>query len=149
MRQKSRVTCFPVHSPTNHSRLARKEINFYQTQCSRSCSTNTPVIDSVSKWSFSSKSSKHHHSQTVGATNLKYWHNGHHCTCYVSCVTCHVFFVFFQIKWWSLSVEGLLSTGLREGVKKTHWICDHDHTRQGGAGSADGDHTLLGLFSML
>ena len=23
---------------------------------------------------------------------------------------------------------------VREGVKKNHWICDHDHTRQGGGG---------------
>ena len=40
-------------------------------------------------------------------------------TCHVSCVACHVSNVichfshiyFFQTKWWSLSVEGLLSTG--------------------------------------
>ena len=36
-----------------------------------------------------------------------------HVTCYMSRVTCHVSHVtfFFFIKWWSLSVEGLLSTG--------------------------------------
>ena len=42
-----------------------------------------------------------------------------HVMCHVSCVTCHVsnvtciiiiFFIFFT-NWWSLSVEGLLSTG--------------------------------------
>ena len=33
-------------------------------------------------------------------------------TCYMSGVTCHFFFSsFFRTKWWSLSVEGLLSTG--------------------------------------
>ena len=39
-----------------------------------------------------------------------------HVTCHVSCVTCHVshvtFFFFFWAEWWSLSVEGLSSTGL-------------------------------------
>ena len=36
---------------------------------------------------------------------------------------------------------------LKKGLK-THWICDHDHTRQGGGGegSAGGDHTLSGFF---
>ena len=39
-----------------------------------------------------------------------------HVTCHVSRVTCHNFFLFFfsfffRTKWWSLSVEGLLSTG--------------------------------------
>ena len=40
-------------------------------------------------------------------------------TCHVSRVTCHVsffyfiyLFIFFMTKWWSLSVEGLSSTGL-------------------------------------
>ena len=37
-------------------------------------------------------------------------------TCHVSHVACHVshffFFFFFWTKWWSLSVEGLSSTGL-------------------------------------
>ena len=32
-------------------------------------------------------------------------------TCHVSHVTCNIFFYFFFTKWWSLSVEGLLSTG--------------------------------------
>ena len=37
-------------------------------------------------------------------------------TCHVSHVTCHMshflsFFLFFRTKWWSLSLEGLLSTG--------------------------------------
>ena len=32
-----------------------------------------------------------------------------HVTCHMSRVTCHIFF-FFWTKWWSLSVEGLLST---------------------------------------
>ena len=41
-----------------------------------------------------------------------------HVTCHMSCVTCHsyyyfysIFFLFFQTICWSLSVEGLLSTG--------------------------------------
>ena len=36
-----------------------------------------------------------------------------HVTCHVSHVMCHMsqFFSFFFTKWWSLSVEGLLSTG--------------------------------------
>ena len=35
-----------------------------------------------------------------------------HVMCHISCVTCHVSHVtFFLTKWWSLSVEGLLSTG--------------------------------------
>ena len=32
-------------------------------------------------------------------------------TCHMSRVTCHFFSLFFRTKWWSLSVEGLLSTG--------------------------------------
>ena len=32
-------------------------------------------------------------------------------TCHVSHVTSHIFFFFFRTKWWTLSVEGLLSTG--------------------------------------
>ena len=44
-------------------------------------------------------------------------HNMSHVACHVSCVTCHLshvtfffFFFFFWTKWWSLLVEGLLST---------------------------------------
>ena len=35
-------------------------------------------------------------------------------TCHMSCVTCHMspfFLLLFPTKWWSLSVEGMLSTG--------------------------------------
>ena len=52
---------------------------------------------------------------------------------------------------WMVILEGQQrpNVTIREGGKKKHhWICDHDHTRQGG--SAGGDHTLLGFFfSML
>ena len=68
-----------------------------------------------------------------------------HVTCHVSCVTCHVsrvtchmsrvtfffillllllfylfIFFFFLTKWWSLSVEGLSSTGLPRLVSRKH-----------------------------
>ena len=69
----------------------------------------------------------------VRARELKFWENVHppkhvmchvsrvtchvsHVTCHVSHVTCHmshilfIFFIFWTM-WWSLSVEGLLSTG--------------------------------------
>ena len=102
--------------------------NYYQTRCSRGCSTNTFVINSVSESAFSSKSPKYHKSQIVRAGELKFWenvspHNIWHVTCHVSRVTCHVsqdmchmsifyYLSFFpRTKWWSLSVEGLLSTG--------------------------------------
>ena len=42
---------------------------------------------------FSSKSSKHHKSQTVRARELKFWKNVHplkHFTCQMSSVTCHM-----------------------------------------------------------
>ena len=45
------------------------------------------------RWSFSSKSSMHHNSQTVRARELKFWENVHPTPCvmcHVSCVMCHV-----------------------------------------------------------
>ena len=53
----------------------------YQTQCSRGCSTNTTVNDSLSHSSFVKISSKHLHSQTVRARNLKFWDNVHYLLC--------------------------------------------------------------------
>ena len=73
----------------------------------RGCSTNTFVINWFGEWSFSSKYSKHHNSQT--ARELKFWENVHptpsvmchvshvsvtchmsHVTCCMSCVTCYL-----------------------------------------------------------
>ena len=58
------------------------------------------LINWLSQSSFSSKSSKHHKSQTIRAGDLKFWHNVHHLShvmfhvpcviCHVSPVTCHV-----------------------------------------------------------
>ena len=69
----------------------------YQTRCSRGCSTNSFVTDSfinsVSEWSFSSRSSKNHNSQTVRARQLTFWDIVHHplcVTCHMSCFTCHL-----------------------------------------------------------
>ena len=72
-----------------------------QTRCSRQCSTITSVtdwlIDSFIRWSFSSKSSKHHKDQSVRARELNIWDNVHHpmgVMCHVSYVVssvmCHV-----------------------------------------------------------
>ena len=90
-------------------------------------SLSDSFIDSFIEWSFSPRSSNHFHAQNVWARELKFWEKVHprpwvtcsfsHVTCQVSCVTCHVslvmchkshFFLFFT-KWWSLSMEGLLS----------------------------------------
>ena len=66
--------------------------------CSQGCSTNSVVIhpfsEGVSESAFSSKSSKYHKSQTVGARELKYLENvqpPHHVTCHMSHVTCQIF----------------------------------------------------------
>ena len=46
--------------------------------------------------------------------------------------------------------QAMLSISFKEGVKKTHWICDHDHSWwAGGGGSEGGDHTLIGFFSSM
>ena len=54
---------------------------------------------------------------------------------------------------WLCSVPHNVVAGWKLGVfrmgrllKKHHWICDHDHSWQGG-GSKGGDHTLLGFFN--
>ena len=52
-----------------------RQTAYWHTWYSRGCSKNTSVIHWMSEWSFSSKSSKHHESQT---------------TCQVSCVMCHL-----------------------------------------------------------
>ena len=110
-----------------------------QTQCSWGCSANTFVINSLthsmSQWSVSYQSSKPCLSRAVIAREQIFWENVHplpcvichvsHVTCHVSGVACHlsqvtcqVLYVkwrsiyFYFTKWWSLSVEGLLSTGL-------------------------------------
>ena len=51
------------------------------------------LIHSVSQWSFSLQSSKHHNSQTVRARDLKFWDNVHH----PLCVTCHMSRVIFHV----------------------------------------------------
>ena len=80
-------------------------------------------------WSFSSQSSRHHKSQNVRVREVKFWDNVHphnvsnvkcqmsnvtlhksHVRCQVSCVLSHLKEKFLT-KWWSLSIEGLLSTG--------------------------------------
>ena len=48
-------------------------------------------------------------------------------TCHMSCVTCHIY-LFFLTKGWSLSVEGLLSTGSSPSIffvwlKQQSWQC--------------------------
>ena len=50
------------------------------------------MLHSLILWSFSSKSSTHHYTQTVRAIKLTFWEKVHP-------------------MWWSLSVEGLLSKG--------------------------------------
>ena len=105
---------------------------FYQTRCSLGCSTNSLVIkwliDSVSdpfppniqdiispkplelgSWHFERIFIPPHHASHVTC-------HVSHLTCQVSGVRCHVpcFFsscFFSRTKWWSLSVEGLLSMG--------------------------------------
>ena len=62
------------------------------------------VSDWLSHWCFSSKSSKHHKSQTIRARELKFWHNVQHLShiachvslfmCHMSHVTCHMSHVF-------------------------------------------------------
>ena len=62
--------------------------------------TPASLIKSVAQSSFSSKSSKHHNSQTVWPRELTFWENVHptqyvmchlsHVTCHLSCVTCHL-----------------------------------------------------------
>ena len=54
------------------------------------------ITDSIIQSSFVKISSKHCLSQTVGASNLKFWENVHHTfcvTCPVSHVTCHKSYV--------------------------------------------------------
>ena len=108
-------------------------LHYYQTWCSRGCSTNTFVIHQLihelTNSFFSSKSSRHLHSLTKWA---KFWEHVHFPPCvtrqmsYVMCsmssVICHVscvIFIFFGggrrgqsvgASWWRL--EGLLSAGL-------------------------------------
>ena len=70
----------------------------------------------TNSFSDSSRSSLYHKSQTVRARELKFWENVHppkRVTCHMSRVTFHVKLFFWGggAKWWSLSLEGLLSTG--------------------------------------
>ena len=83
------------------------------------------LIHSLSDSSFSSKSSRHLHFQTIWARDPQFWENVHlspsvtfhlSCvTCHESHVTCHIFHLIFfwggGTNWWSLFLEGLLSTG--------------------------------------
>ena len=65
----------------------------YQTRCCGGCSTNTFVINWLSQSSFSSRSLKHHNSQTIRARELKLWENVHPVSrvrCLLSYVTCHL-----------------------------------------------------------
>ena len=58
------------------------------------------VININSLRYFSSQSSKHHYSQTVTASDLKFVHNVHHPLCvtwHMSCVTCHLSHVMCQV----------------------------------------------------
>ena len=62
----------------------------------------TPLswIDSVNHWSFSSKYSKHHKSQTVRARDLQFWHNVNHLLCVMcqmSFVMCHMSYVTYHM----------------------------------------------------
>ena len=72
--------------------------------------TPLSMIHTLSNSSFSSKSSKYVHLQTVWARDQKFWENVHFpVTCNVSCVTCHMspikyrvsqfLFVFGQSRW--------------------------------------------------
>ena len=50
-------------------------------------------------------------------------------TCHVSRVTCHMSLFFFQTKWWSLSVEGLLSTGPTPSSLGNGWLTDWNNDK--------------------
>ena len=61
----------------------------------------------------------------------------------------HIEFIVKKITPYCFIVEDVFSNSSGK-ASKNHWICDHDHTPQGsgGGGSAVGDPTLLGFFSM-
>ena len=78
-----------MHFPSHDS----QGYNLLQTWCSRGCSTNSLVINlfinSLTNKPFSSKSSKHHNSQTARAKALNIWYHVHH-PCCVMCHTSHM-----------------------------------------------------------
>ena len=89
------------------------------------------LTDSFCQRAFSSNSSTYHKSQSRRAREQKFRENVQpqqhvtchvsrvmchvvHVTCHMSCVICHIYlfiYLFMENKLWSLSVEGLLSTG--------------------------------------
>ena len=113
-------------------------ITYQQTRCSQGCSMTPPSLtDLLINSSFVKISSKHYLTQTVRARELEFWENDHPPPCVTWCmsgipchashVTCHLshftffsFFLFF--KWWSLLVEGLLSTGLTPSSFKSYYM---------------------------
>ena len=70
---------------------------FQQTWCSLGYSTIISVINWLSDL-LVHISSKHCQSQTGKPRGLKFWENVSHVTCYVSCVTCHLYFFFYKKK---------------------------------------------------
>ena len=90
--------------------LPPKNCKYFFRCCTASCNIiifNRPGVAgavlqsplSLIHWlrSFSSKSSKHHKSKTIRASDLKFCHNVHlltqcspHVMCHASCVTCHM-----------------------------------------------------------
>ena len=78
-------------------------------------------MHSLSRSWFVKISSKHHKSQTLRARELEFWENVHplqHVTCNMSHVMFHMSHVMYPMPWvkfifsmwWSILVEGLLST---------------------------------------
>ena len=100
---------------------------FLQTRCSRGCSINSLVTDSLIQSVSEPVPQYLHNIINHKQSELVSWNfermfipqtcHVSHVTCHMSHVTCHVshvtFFLllFFCTIWWSLSVEGLLSTG--------------------------------------
>ena len=81
---------------------------YYQTRCSRGCSTYTSVIDWFIKWEhFSFKPSYHHYTQTVRARELNFWENVHP----PPCVRCQVSVVSFFLSLFLGKLVGLVGGG--------------------------------------
>ena len=74
--------------------------------------TALSLIESLTEWSFPSRSYKHHNAQTIRARELQFWENVHpttcvschlsHVTCLISYVTCHMSSVKCQLNFFLL-----------------------------------------------
>ena len=94
--QVSAVSCLLSTGPTLSSFMLNKPIQKLPQICLKQRTGGLGhlwTIYCLSESSFTSKSSKHLHSQTVRARGLKFWEDVH-CsspsTCHVSCVMCHM-----------------------------------------------------------